>query len=477
MHIDAGALADFARGCAVLGSGGGGPVAPARAVAAQAIEECGPVPVIAPDRLPGDALIMPVSEIGSPVVAGERIGSRAEPARLRARVEEQHGRPVEAVMSGEIGGLNGCLALAWAARLGLPLLDADSMGRAFPRMDQNVLELAGMSPGPAVLADEWGRTVILDHIDGAHLELLGRATVDAFGGRVVSSDYPLTAAQAAAHAVAGSVTRALRLGRRTARTRGHGDSGTGIGIGIGIGISTGTSISTGTGVGGTGRESGLSGDLGPAHDLGPAYDSGSAYDLGPGFTGKVSSVRRSPQGDGGEATGVLLEGMGPDAGRLVLVEGRSEFVAAVEDGRPLALVPDVICLLDLRTGETVQVESVRYGLRVQLLTLRSDPAWYTPQGLTLAGPAVFGLAGLDRDGDRTGTASGGSRDRRRGCRPHQHRCRPARRTREDGGCRHGGCRLGRCRSGECRLGQCRLGYAQRQRRQPQHGRRQHGRRP
>ncbi|MFH9677382.1 hypothetical protein ACH4L5_34645 [Streptomyces sp. NPDC017405] len=37
--------------------------------------------------------------------------------------------------------------------------------------------------------------------------------VGALGGRTASSDYPLTATLAAAHAVAGTVTRALTLGR------------------------------------------------------------------------------------------------------------------------------------------------------------------------------------------------------------------------------------------------------------------------
>lgn len=46
--MDAEVLADFARGCAVLGSGGGGgPAAVTCPVAEQAIEECGPVEVVA----------------------------------------------------------------------------------------------------------------------------------------------------------------------------------------------------------------------------------------------------------------------------------------------------------------------------------------------------------------------------------------------------------------------------------------------
>ncbi|MFF8596993.1 DUF917 domain-containing protein [Streptomyces sp. NPDC015220] len=329
MDLDAAALAAFARGCALLGSGGGGPVSVTLPVAAQALEECGPVPVADPRDLPGDALVMPFSLVGSPAVAAERIGGRDEPARLRDRVEQLHGRPVAAVLSSEIGGLNGPAALAWAARLRLPLLDADSMGRAFPRMNQNVLELAGLRPGPAVLVDEYGHTAVLDHVDGVHLELLVRGVVDALGGRAASSDYPLTAALAAVHAVPGTVTRALALGR---------------------------------------------GEV-------PA----------PLLTGKVADLRRA-----GEATHVLLEGTGGDDGRLLRLEARSEFLAVVEDGACRALVPDVISLVDSHTGWALPVEEIRYGLRVALHVLPGAPAWYTPAGLSLAGPAAFGLTGLVR---------------------------------------------------------------------------------
>ncbi|MGW0994645.1 DUF917 domain-containing protein [Streptomyces sp. NPDC002520] len=331
MHLDTDALASLARGCAVLGSGGGGPAAPMIPLVEAALGECGPVALVHPADLPADALVMPVGMVGSSAVGAERIGGRAEPARLRDRVEQQRGGPVAAVMASEIGGQNGCLALAFAARCGLPLLDADSMGRAYPLMHQNVLELAGIRPGPTLVADERGRTVVVDHVDGPHLEHLVRAAVDALGGRAVCSDYPLTAGQAADSAVLGTVSLALRLG---------------------------------------------AGEL-------PE----------PLLTGKVTAVQRH----GAAAVSVLVDGLGPDSGRLLRVEARSEFVAAVAEGRALALVPDVIALLDARTGEAVDVEDVRYGLRVRVLALPAPPIWYTPAGLALGGPEAFGLSGLVRE--------------------------------------------------------------------------------
>ncbi|WP_372350075.1 hypothetical protein [Streptomyces sp. KL116D] len=69
----------------------------------------------------------------------------------------------------------------------------------------------------------------------------------------------------------------------------------------------------------------------------------------------------------------------------------------MEDGRALALVPDVIALIDARTGWAVPVEEVRYGLRVRLVTFPSAAVWYTEAGLRLAGPDAFGLTGLKRE--------------------------------------------------------------------------------
>jgi DUF917 family protein len=43
-------------------------------------------------------------------------------------------RPLSAVMSCEIGGGNGLEPLAIGARMGLPIVDADFMGRAFPEL-------------------------------------------------------------------------------------------------------------------------------------------------------------------------------------------------------------------------------------------------------------------------------------------------------------------------------------------------------
>ena len=47
-------------------------------------------------------------------------------------------------MSGEIGGANGLRSLMAAAVTGLPAVDADSMGRAFPEGQMTSFAIAGL---------------------------------------------------------------------------------------------------------------------------------------------------------------------------------------------------------------------------------------------------------------------------------------------------------------------------------------------
>jgi DUF917 family protein len=125
-------LPALARGCAVLGTGGGGAVDTGLAMAGRAIRERGPVPVRSLSSFAADEIIVPLSGVGAPTVSHEMIGSFEEAWRLRDEVERLAGRPISAVMSSEIGGSNGLAPVAWASALGLPLVDADGMGRAFP---------------------------------------------------------------------------------------------------------------------------------------------------------------------------------------------------------------------------------------------------------------------------------------------------------------------------------------------------------
>ncbi len=338
MRLEAADLEGYARGCAILGSGGGGDVDAAILQARAAIETHGPVAVVDLDDLPDDALVMPIAGWGAPTVGIEKLGSGREGAALAAAVQRWFDAPVAAVMAGEIGGGNGVLPVAVAAELRVPLVDADGMGRAFPEGPQVAMHVAGLSPTPAFLADEYGNLVALEPSDGDWFERLARAVTVAFGGSALGADFVMTARTARTSTVRGTVGLVVELGRAA---------------GVDAVVETGGGVRL--------------------------------------ITGKVVDlVRRTT---GGFARGeVTLAGTGPDTGRTVAIHVQNENLLAIEGGRAIAVVPDLIVLLDEATGIAVPTERVRFGQRLTAIGLPCAPIWRSPGGLAVAGPTAFGFS-------------------------------------------------------------------------------------
>jgi uncharacterized protein len=332
----------LALGCAILGAGGGGDTGVARLQALQSVSDFGPVALVEVDELPGDALLMPCGGIGAPTVSLEKIENGDEGIRLKDRVERLRGQRVAAFLAAEIGGGNGIIPVVWAARAGVPVVDADGMGRAFPEVPQVTMHVAGISPNPAVMTDERGNVVVFEAIDGRWMERMERAAAVEFGGMASSSEYQLTAEEAKTATVLGSVSLAIRIGRAV---------------------------------------------LGAEHDPVDALCRDiSAVRL---LAGKVSDIERRTTG--GFVRGIAsIDGLGDDAGRSLTLEIQNENLVAYEDGRILAIVPDIITVCDSESGRAIQTERVRYGQRVTVIAFPCDPIWRSSRGLETAGPRAFG---------------------------------------------------------------------------------------
>ena len=76
-------------------------------------------------------------------------------------MEDFLGRKFDAVMSLEIGGGNGVHPLMVAAMTGYPVVDADTMGRAYPEAQMTSVAVAGLQCYPLALADIRDNEVII----------------------------------------------------------------------------------------------------------------------------------------------------------------------------------------------------------------------------------------------------------------------------------------------------------------------------
>ncbi|GAB3205452.1 DUF917 domain-containing protein [Marinactinospora thermotolerans] len=340
--MDETTLPDYARGAAILGAGGGGSTRVGLLAALQAVEEFGPVEVISVDDLPDDALVLPAAGLGSPDITLEKLGNPEQGVWMRTAMEKELGRPAHALMASEVGGSNALTPIVWAAHTGLPLLDADGMGRAFPEVQMVTMHLKGIPATPTALVDERGHQMIFRDMDARWLERSARAVAVAFGGFACTVDHPFTGAQARDCTIPGSVSRALHIGRVISET---------------------------------------------THDrVATVMDRLGGHVL---ITGKISDVERRTV-DGFVRGNVLIDGVGEDRGRLVRVEIQNENLAVLEDGRVLASVPDIMTMLDSQTSDVIFTEELRYGQRVTLVALPSPDVWRTDAGLELVGPRAFG---------------------------------------------------------------------------------------
>lgn len=340
-------IEDIARGAALLGAGGGGDPYIGKLVAVGAINECGPVTLLDPDEVPDDALIVPFAMMGAPTVLCEKIIGGNEYKALFDIVSNHFGKKIYATMPMEAGGLNSMFPIAAAARLGLPMVDCDGMGRAFPELQMVTFTIGGISASPMALADEKGNTVIFDTITNKWSEELARAVTMSCGGSVAVTLYCLTGAQLKEYGVKGIVTRSEVLGKA---------------------LRTVKEVT----------------DITPEEKF---LEFSEGIKL---FKGKITDVLRETRGAFNFGK-VVLEGIGECKGHTAYVDFQNENLSAVVDGEIVATVPDLICLVDTDTFIPVPTDALKYGKRVMVVGLKCFDLWRTPAGLNLVGPKYFGI--------------------------------------------------------------------------------------
>ena len=344
-YIDREVLEDLAVGATVLGTGGGGDPYLGKLMARQSIETYGPVRLIQVEELPEEGLVLPVAMMGAPTVLVEKVPNGAELKRVVYAVETRLGRRAVALMSVEAGGINSTIPIVAAAELGLPLLDADGMGRAFPEIPQCSMSVRGISATPMALADEKGNLELLETVDNTWTERLSRTATVAMGGSSIIALYPMSVEEAATSVIPKTMSQAVNIGEtiRTARRRGM-DA-----LDALLGLTSGQLL----------------------------------------FRGKVVDVmRRTVEGF---ARGTAkIEGVGDDLGSSLELEFQNEHLVALRDGEPVASVPDLITVLDADTHAPVTTEGISYGQRVEVIGMPCPSIWREPEALEVVGPGYFG---------------------------------------------------------------------------------------
>jgi DUF917 family protein len=209
----------------------------------------------------------------------------------------------------------------------------------------------GVACTPMVIANEHGETVIIETKGALAAEEIGRSLVVQMGSSAMLSCYPMSGAEAKRTAIAATLSAAHGIGQAIAAGR---------------------------------RAARPVAALLEHLRTTPYYRH--AYLL---FEGKIVDVQRETT-RGWVLGRCVLESLQGGGGRLE-IQFQNENLYAHRDGRPIAMVPDLIVVTDRETAEPITTERLRYGQRVCVLGVSAPPAMRTPEALAISGPPAFKL--------------------------------------------------------------------------------------
>ncbi len=350
-------LSALALGSGILGTGGGGNSYYGQLVASQAIGDQ-VVRVIDVTEMDPDSFAISSAVIGAPLVCLEKPPSlRALQLGLDSVMAVLQGR-VGAFVTAEIGGLQCMFPLILAAQNGLPLLDGDSIGRAFPELQMCTFMIYGTTPGlPLALSgdsallleakvhsNEGPRNESPDEPSGISVERRLRKICSDNGGLIYMTT-TFDHESLTRTLIRGSIALALALGRAV--------------------------------------ESARAARRDPIAAIVEAGD-GKRF-----IGGKIVDVERRFRA-GHDWGKVLLEGVDAEKGHTAEVAFKNEYLILKLDEEVALTVPDLITLVETETGNPVTTEILRPGLRVTVLGLPCSPLMKTPKALIAVGPKAFG---------------------------------------------------------------------------------------
>jgi hypothetical protein len=342
---------DMANGAVFLGSGGGGDPYVGELFLVRQLA-AGKYPrIVKASELDDDAFVVSIAGIGAPTVLVEHMVSETMLMRLVDRAQQFYGKKIDALISAEIGGANSMFPLAVGAKADIPVVDADGMGRAFPHVEMTTFSVYGCTACPAIFTDEFENWGMFDLPSDRTAEDVLRAFAVSLGAMVVGAIYPMTGKDVKRFAVHDTITQTIDIGRCIRLAREQGDRPI---------------------------------DRILAFLCDPTNDRYAKLL----FEGKIVDIRHETR-DGwhwGEARIVSLNNPSDE----LVIDIQNEYLSARRNGRTVAIVPDLIAVLDRETCEPMTAETLRYGLRVQVVGYSAAPIMRREKCLAVFGPRMFG---------------------------------------------------------------------------------------
>ncbi|KAL0783272.1 hypothetical protein CaCOL14_001178 [Colletotrichum acutatum] len=376
-------------GCYILGTGGGGSPYSQQLILREKLRKGAVVRVVNPHHIPDDALVGCGGHAGSPTVAIEK-KSAGEMQKAQEEMYKHLGTPATHMISVEIGSANGLqsMMIGSSTNMNIPTVDGDWMGRAYPTKWQTtpvVFNERRPIWTPVTMSDGNGSIVTMSRASSdKQVERVMRAALAEMGSQVAVADPPVTGAETKRWVVEHTISQSWRIGRAVAEARklnsvdnvaetiteecgGHGSAkvifkGKIVGVDrvLRKGHVYGELVIEGADIS-TSRETGQE----------PKKEKFTGFVKIPFKNENIAAIRATSAKSGPQEVGTEKQ----------------------ED--VLAIVPDLIAVIDAQNGEAIGTPEYRYGLLIIVLGIAASDRWTSStRGLEIGGPGAFGFSHL-----------------------------------------------------------------------------------
>jgi DUF917 family protein len=346
---------DLCTGAAVLGTGGGGPPELGLALLNRLFDLGKPIRVITAEEVPDEEIV-----VHPAMVPSYSAGRLMDPDEYMTLVladdgplmtglkamEEILSRKVFATLPVEMGGYNTPVAAILAGLAGLAVVDGDTIGRGKPEIMLQSYTVLNIPITPMVLTDFQGNSILVRRTASFRdAERIARAMC-IIGGGTTTVRCPVKGKVLKRSIIHGGITRAIAIGRAL-------------------------------------REAEASG----RHPGQAVIETAGGTEI---FLGEVS--RYEWEDREGFLWGTLtVGGIDRYGGHELKIWLKNENLLSWLDEAPYVVTPDLLCILDTKTGRALTNTRMRVGQKVLVFAVPSDRFWRRPDNVDLVSPRHFGF--------------------------------------------------------------------------------------
>lgn len=345
-------MIDVLYGCAVLGTGGGGPLEDGLKMMSPHFEKGETLKLITLDELPDDEYVVTPYGCGAPSAKPDakfrelEISETAASVLAAQALEEALGKKIYAVGSTELGGANTAEALHAALVMGVPLLDADPAGRSVPELQHSTYYVKNVPIFPMGVATKFGEKIVIQNVQGdLRAEDIVRAIAVASDNMVGVADHAHMGKVIKQSLIPDMITYAQNIGKLLRETREAG------------------------------------GDTASA-----ICEANEGKVL---FRGAVRDYTCETR-EGFNFGEIHLDGEKEYTGETYRIWFKNENIISYRNGEVDVMAPDLICMIG-EDGNPVTTPNFSTGDKMTVIALPAPEIWTTPEGLECFGPKHFGL--------------------------------------------------------------------------------------